>query len=212
VIPGCIDALGTQTSCQDLVLIARLSSQVLCSSLSGSVVPCGISLLRLIITQDPSLRRRYWFHWYCDPSDSLSVFSASSLSHLSVNTSLEGLSGSPTFVLLPLRACRALRPRGVSFPSLVGLADVAFCLFENMGPSRCSVFGAQSLAFAYGLQASCLRLIQFVTSLFSRLSTGGWVSFPDRPLRRLLIRRLVAHQKSELCKEAACVCVRRSRR
>ena len=71
-----------------------------------------------------------------------------------------------------------------------------YCLLENWRhrPLVMPVFGAQSHASAYGLQSSCLRLTHVVTSMHSRLSTGWVVPFPDRHFRRLLIKRLVAHQ------------------
>ena len=145
-------------------------------------------LLRLIITQDPSLRHRYWFLRYYDPSDSLTVISAFSLSHLLTNTSCEEPLGYPTFTSLPLITCRALRPRGAFYPSPNnGIDDVAFCLNVRHGPYPFGCFGAQSLASAYGLQSSYLRLIQIVTSLYSRLGTR-WTGnpFPDRYHKRLV--------------------------
>lgn len=101
--------------------------------------------------------------------------------------------GSPPFVLLPLITCRALRPRGAIQPSLVGLGDIAFWKDNAIGLPFEIFFEAQSHASAYGLHSSCLRLIRFVASPYSRLSTGWVVPFPDRHFSRLLIKRLVAH-------------------
>ena len=50
-------------------------------------------------------------------------------------------------------------------------------------------FGAQSLASAYGLLSSYLRLIQLVTSLYSRLGAGQiGRPYPGRHFRRQVIK------------------------
>ncbi len=136
------------------------------------------SLLRLIITQDPSLHRHYWLHRYYDPSDFLTAFSTSSLLYLSVNTPFGELLGSPTFTLLPLIACRALRPRrDYPIPSLIGLGW--YCLLVIMTPSASHfhmLFGAQSHASAYGLQSPLSTLNSSRYLLVSKTQYGWMVS------------------------------------
>jgi hypothetical protein len=102
---------------------------VLYSPLNGSMSLAAFPLFGSMITQDPSLYRRYWFHRYYDPSDFLSVILISSLLYLSTNTPCGEPLGSPTFTLLPLIACHALRPRGAAHAFLIGLGR--YCLLES---------------------------------------------------------------------------------